>query len=222
MSIHDQFALTELVGACGPEYHKIQTLFLRDPETKFKTLLHGEYAHPEFEYLASTPWAFTEKVDGTNIRVALQPHCAPQFAGKADNSQLPAPLAAWLQSRFPEPPPDLNQTIFLYGEGYGPGIQKAGKLYGGEQRFVLFDIYTNGVWLSRDNVEAIGQQLDLEVVPVIGTGTLHDLVDVVRNGFTSQWGDFAAEGIVARPVVELQTRRGFRIITKLKTRDFPR
>ena len=33
------------------EYHKIQTVFKRDPDTKFKTLLHGEYSLPEFEFL---------------------------------------------------------------------------------------------------------------------------------------------------------------------------
>jgi len=36
----------------------------------------------------------------------------------------------------------------------------------------------------------------------------------------SVWGDFQAEGIVARPGVELFDRAGRRIITKLKCRDF--
>jgi len=43
---------------------------------------------------------------------------------------------------------------------------------------------------------------------------------VCRAGLVSKWGDFEAEGIVARPAVELKTRAGERIITKLKTRDF--
>ena len=29
------------------EYHKIQTVFKRDPETKYKTLLIGEYSVPK-------------------------------------------------------------------------------------------------------------------------------------------------------------------------------
>ena len=53
------------------EYHKIQTVYLRDPETKYKTLLVGQYAKPEFAYLANNEWVFTEKVDGTNIRIGL-------------------------------------------------------------------------------------------------------------------------------------------------------
>lgn len=53
------------------EYHKIQTAWLRDPETGFKTLIEGAWAKPEFEYLAGTKWVFTEKVDGTNMRLTL-------------------------------------------------------------------------------------------------------------------------------------------------------
>lgn len=41
-----------------------------------------------------------------------------------------------------------------------------------------------------------------------------------RKGFNSIWGDFIAEGIVARPAVELKTRNGHRIITKIKHKDF--
>lgn len=51
------------------EYHKIKTVFSRDPDTNFRTLLIGEWAIPEFEYLALNKWVFTEKVDGTNIRI---------------------------------------------------------------------------------------------------------------------------------------------------------
>ena len=38
------------------EYHKIQTVFLRDPTTNFNTLLEGEWAEPEFEWLAGNEW----------------------------------------------------------------------------------------------------------------------------------------------------------------------
>jgi hypothetical protein len=62
--------------------------------------------------------------------------------------------------------------------------------------------------------------LSIEIVPIIGTGTLIDMVNMTRAGFNSRWGDFLAEGIVARPKVELKTRDGKRIITKVKHRDF--
>ena len=39
-------------------------------------------------------------------------------------------------------------------------------------------------------------------------------------GKQEYWGDFIAEGIVARPKVTLFTRKGERLITKIKHRDF--
>ena len=54
------------------EYHKIHTVFKRDPANKYRTLLMGEYSHPEFAYLRYNDWVFTEKVDGTNIRIIQQ------------------------------------------------------------------------------------------------------------------------------------------------------
>lgn len=46
------------------KYHKIQTIYKRDPDTNFKTLLEGQYSVPEFEYLERNEWVFTEKIDG--------------------------------------------------------------------------------------------------------------------------------------------------------------
>ncbi|GAG78633.1 unnamed protein product [marine sediment metagenome] len=33
------------------EYHKIQTIYKRDPDTNYKTLLEGNFSTPELEYL---------------------------------------------------------------------------------------------------------------------------------------------------------------------------
>ena len=84
----------------------------------------------------------------------------------------------------------------------------------------MFDIKIGHWWLQRKDVEIIGKNLGLDVVPIIGKGTLRDMVDTVQRGLNSKWGDFKAEGIVARPIVELRTRSGDRIITKLKNKDF--
>lgn len=204
------------------EYHKIQTMFKRDMENK-KKLLEGQWSLPEFEYLNNNLWEFTEKVDGTNIRVMLQ-NGAVTFGGKTDNASIPAPLVARLQERF-LPQTDKMTELFsegvcLYGEGYGPKIQKGGGNYRQDQDFVLFDVKVGDWWLKRADVVEIATALGLDVVPVIGAGTLFDAIIWVRNGMKSQWGDFAAEGIVARPAVELKSRNGQRIITKIKTVDF--
>lgn len=204
------------------EYHKIQTVFKRDMANKGKSLLVGQWTMPEFEYLATNEWIFTEKVDGTNIRVMFDGDKV-SFGGKTDNAQIPVRLIERLRERFADT--QLLKSAFqdgdvcLYGEGYGDGIQKGGT-YRADQDFVLFDVKIGQWWLQRKDVEDIASKLSLEVVPIIGSGTLHECIEKVREGIVSQWGNFAAEGIVARPSTELLTRGGQRIITKIKCRDF--
>lgn len=112
------------------EYHKIQTVWYRDPNNKYKTLLEGVWAKPEFEYLKDNQWVYTEKVDGTNIRVEwTAPIDILTFEGRTKNSQIPAFLHNKLQELFPEEffkslYPDVSMC--LYGEGYGAKIQKGG------------------------------------------------------------------------------------------------
>ncbi len=205
-------------------YHKIQTVFKRDPETNFKTLLTGEYALPEFEYLENNTWMFTEKVDGMNIRIITYPDGGVEFRGKTDRAQIPAKLVNQLIELFPKNGKLVKQFpegARLYGEGYGAKIQKGGGNYSLIQEFVLFDVKVGDWWLERSNVDEIAESLDIDIVPIIGSGTLRDMVDICQNGgFASTWGNFQAEGIVARPKVELFNRSNSRIITKLKCKDF--
>ncbi len=205
------------------EYPKIQTLFKRDMNRNGKTLIEGEWTLPEFEYLACNAWDFTEKVDGTNIRVMFKDGVVT-FGGKTDSAQIPGKLVTRLNERF-LPMADKMQEVFdcdacLYGEGYGAKIQKVGEKYRSDQDFVLFDIRVGNWWLRRADVEDVANKLGIDVVPIIGEGTLHDAVAAAKEGFSSTWGSFPAEGVVARPKVELNARNGHRIITKIKSRDF--
>lgn len=239
-------------------YHKIQTLFKRhlDGPNKGK-MIRGAWTTPELEYLAGNQWEFTEKVDGTNIRIGwgYPAGCREkvvQFAGRTDRAEIPEPLLRFLRDNFTT---DIFETAFpdaapndivLFGEGYGPKIQSGGKYTGGEDvhSFVLFDVNIGHWWLSRKDVDDIAKKLGIDSVPTIGTGTLQDAIDIVESGLTwdkngkmtnwggsidgkrqfaglkSQWGNFEAEGIVARPVVPMFSRNGERIITKIKTVDF--
>ena len=162
-------------------YHKIQTIFKRDPATNHKTLLMGEYSWPEFEYLKDNEWVYTEKVDGTSIRVVYEVEESGdshlRFGGKTDNAQIPVPLYDALQDMFgPLAKAGIlsevfeNTSVCLYGEGYGAKIQKGGGNYRPDQSFVLFDIKIGDWWLGRDAIDEIAPKLGLSVVPVIGTG----------------------------------------------------
>lgn len=203
------------------EYHKINSIFKRDGGGRFIT---GDWAAPEFAYLANNEWVFTEKVDGTNIRVYWD-GSRVWFGGRTDNAQMPTFLMRKLEETFPpekmrEKFPDLTAPIVLYGEGFGAKIQKGGGNYIPDgQGFCLFDVHV-GMFLKRENVADVAQFFGVPVAPEIGRGTLYDGIAKVRAGFESTWGKFAAEGIVCRPPVELRNRRGDRVITKIKIRDF--
>ena len=204
-------------------YHKIQTVFLRDPDNKYKTLLEGQFSRQEFEYLANNQWEFTEKVDGTNIRV-MWDGSTVKFGGKAENTQLHVNLVQHLRDTFTDEIMGkvfgFDANVLLYGEGCGAGIQKHGDNYYGDTRFVLFDVEVGDWWLRRMDVDDVALKLGIPKVPVVGQGTLADMVGLVSSGFESAWGPFRAEGVVARPVTELFARDGERIITKLKAKDF--
>lgn len=210
------------------EYHKIQTVFKRDPETNHKTLT-DEFACPEFEYLSACEWVWTEKVGGTNIRVMHDPvHTVHKFGGKTDNAQIPPFLLDRLIEIF-GPEHDHQQIasicddtpVCLYGEGYGARIQKGGGNYKSDGvNFVLFDVRIGDWWLKREDVEDVAVKLGIQVAPIVGRGPLLFAVDKAMNGFTSAWGDFPAEGLVMRPATELKSRSGRRIIAKIKHKDF--
>ena len=167
--------------------------------------IHGSSAHILFQYTYNP---YSNKVDLPDVYLFCGGCKKELFNSLWDEEEL--------KKKFIDTGID---EVTIYGEGYGAGIQKGGG-YGKDQDFILFDILIDGWWLNRSAIEDIAKTLGLKVVPIIGEGTLSTLVDEVREGFNSIWGDFEAEGIVARPAVELQTRGGQRIITKLKTRDF--
>jgi len=204
------------------EYHKIDSIYKRD--TTGKEFLWGQFSRPEFGLLSEIKWEFTEKVDGMNIRVWNPLGVNLTFSGKTDKANLPKDLVEKLTLRFDDLRQQKLHEIFgsspfcLYGEGYGPGIQK-GSCYREDKDFVLFDVRVGHWWLKREDVEEVGKSLGLDVVPIIGEGTLADMVALCPT-LKSTWGDFRPEGIVARPKIELQDRAGKRIITKIKQRDF--
>lgn len=202
------------------KYHKIKTVFERNPYTH--KLKEGKFSLPEFEYLQHNDWVWTEKVDGTNIRIMYDGHLT--FGGKTDNAHIPALLGNRLNELFLDKVDKLAKLseldVCLYGEGYGARIQKGGGNYSPSPEFVLFDVKIDDWWLQREDVADIAHELALDVVPVVGTGTLHEMVEKAKTGFASCWGNFQAEGIVARPSTELKAHSGKRIITKVKFKDF--
>jgi len=207
-------------------YHKIPTILKRDPATNHRTLLPNEFATSELEYLSKQIWIPTEKVDGTNIRVDWDGEKV-RFGGKTDRAQLPADLLEALYGMFPI---NLCKRVFtgpitLYGEGYGPKIQKIGSRYCDKPSLILFDAWS-GMWLEGPTFELLAHNLGIDFVPVLMPMSLNQALSwAAKGGQTSlvaQDDTLIMEGLVLRPQVELLDRQGHRIITKIKVKDFKR
>ena len=72
-------------------------------------------------------------------------------------------------------------------------------------------------------MEIIAKKLGAPVVPYMGQFTIDEAIDFVRKGFKSTIAenpDYDAEGLVLKTPDGLMTRRGERIIFKIKTCDF--
>lgn len=209
------------------EYHKIETLFERDIEGT-KKLIEGKFRDQTVEYLKDNQWQFTEKIDGTNIRIIWDGHKVI-FGGRTDNSQIPTALMYALNDLFLG---NTNEELFeqlfgekqvvLYGEGYGEKIQKGGGLYRNGQSFILFDVKINDSFLDRKDVEDIAKSLNIKVVPVVFEGTIQEAVDYVKTKPTCTVSEQkkVAEGLVGRPKIEIKNKFGSRVIVKIKICDF--
>lgn len=205
------------------EYEKIETVFVRDDKTK--KLNEGIYRNETVEFLKDMDWEFTEKIDGTNIRICWDGHKVSYY-GRTDKAQIPSQLMNRLIELFGG---NINEEMFeqkfgetpvmLIGEGYGAKIQNGGN-YREDNDFMLFDVCINGNYQTRSSVKNIADYFNIDVVPTIMIGKLQDGIDYVKTKPKSKIGTADSEGLVARPIIELKDRCGNRIIVKIKVRDF--
>lgn len=206
------------------EYHKIETVFNRSTDGD-KRLIWGDYRNETVKYLADNIWQFTEKIDGTNIRIHWDGHNV-EIGGRTDRAQIPKHLMDYLSATFltPEVEELFEQTygekdVMLFGEGYGAKIQNGGD-YRSDVSFILFDVLIGDNWQSRELVETTAKMFGIDVVPIVLEGTIGDGIDYVMQHNNSTIGKAMMEGVVGRPKVEMKDRLGNRIIIKIKWKDF--
>lgn len=168
------------------------------------------------------------------------------YKGKTDNANMPKHLDAFLKENYPEDKilaswglpkvvteelmAEKNWTSFesipmytIYGEGYGVKIQAGGNYIRNGVGFRVFDAKVGDWYLLTEAMESIAEKLGAPVVPYMGQFTIDEAIDFVRTGFKSTIAenpDYEAEGLVLRTPDGLKTRRGERIIFKVKTCDF--
>jgi ATP-dependent RNA circularization protein (DNA/RNA ligase family) len=176
------------------------------------------------------PFYATEKVDGTNLNIVYDGNHI-QYTGHTDKTVWDPEVEEWIKSKFQTPEfEQICEQLFgeheikLCGELIGPKIQS--NFYKLEDyKFILFDIHNNttNAWWSREKVEQIAKELNLDIVPVIGetTDTLRGWVNYLHNyKFISKFNnDVEIEGFVVRPLMEILKANGERVIYKIKIND---
>ena len=211
-------------------YPKIYAPFMRFTEGPARnTLDKTRWYCPEFEGLKDVPWVWTEKIDGTNIRVLWDGHRVV-IGGRTATAQLNWQLVDFLTTTFPE---ELFEQHFkdtkavLFGEGFGAGINNGGS-YSETKNFALFDVAVadnnhplGHWWLEPNAVFDVSEEMGCSIVPYIGTFNVEMAIGVVEDGMPSFYGNFPAEGIVGRPLGGYLSRKAQRILMKVKGRDFP-
>lgn len=216
--------ITEDAGA--PLYPKIPGPFKRQTDRtapNYNQVIHGEWSDPAIEYLSGLAWWWTEKIDGTNVRVHWD-GVGVTFAGRTNKAQLPPRLEEALESLFTE---ELFEEHFqgtavtLYGEGYGGKIQKGGN-YRPDESFMLFDVRIGKWWLQRADVVDVGVKFGIDSVPIVMIGNIWEAIDRVEGGMLSHVAptNFQAEGLVGVPYYPVLDRSGHRVIVKVKSADF--
>lgn len=206
------------------EYNKIDTVFNRDIYGT-KRLIVDSWRNEAVKYLKDSRWQFTEKFDGTNIRVIWDGHSI-SFAGRTDKAIIPQHLLEYLNKTFSTQEVEQlfeqvygDKQVILFGEGYGYKIQNGGN-YRNDVSFILFDVMIGENYQERQWVEETAVMLGIDVVPIVLEGTIEEAIEFVKTHPKSTVGSAFMEGVVGRPAVELRDRTGKRIIVKIKYSDF--
>lgn len=209
------------------KYTKIETVFERDIEGT-KKLIEGKYRDESVEYLRDNLWIGTEKIDGTNIGVVWDGYNVT-FQGRTEKATIPPFLLTRLKEIFNNAETEQvfeqlfgEKEAILFGEGYGNKIQKRGKDYCENNKFILFDVFMpqSDLWLERDSIEQIAKAFGIECVPIVFKGTIDEGVQFIKTKPKSTIGTADMEGIVCKPAVDLLSRDGKRLVVKIKVNDF--
>lgn len=163
-----------------------------------------------------------EKIHGTSAHVGwkFETKQVNYFTGVNHQLFLSLFNDEFLKKKFEEIFPDQDAVIF--GEHYGGKCQGMSGTYGKESMFIAFDVKVGFVWLDVPNAEDVCNQFDIEFdnydkieVNLDNLNKYRDMPSIiaVRRGITESK---KREGIVLRPLVELRTNNGERVICKYK------
>ncbi len=167
----------------------------------------------------------TEKIHGTSAHLKFSEGKLTFFSGGEKHANFIALFdEATLTATFVESYGDAN--IVIYGEAYGGKCQGMSKTYGKELKFIGFEVQFEGSWLDVPNAFDVCSKLGIEFVDYVRIPTDLEAIDrerdrdsmqAIRNGMGE---GHMREGVVLRPLVEVTTNSGDRIIAKHKRPEF--
>lgn len=190
------------------------------------------YLHIENLYKAQTILLFKEcyaleKIHGTSAHISWrfqnkQVHYSA--GGESHENFLKLFDQSLIKTKFQEIFPD--QDVVIYGEAYGGKQQGMSHTYGKDLKFIGFDVQVGDLWLNVPNAEDVCNQFGIEFVfyekidvtlPNLMKARDDVSIQAVRN---CKLYDKKREGVVLRPLIELRTNNGERVIAKYKPDEF--
>lgn len=207
------------------EYHKIPDAFIFD--YKKKVYNTNVFFDSNISELKDNKWIFTEKINGTNLRIYWDGHKL-SYAGRTDDAFFTPEQRLFIENKL------MNEMVFeqmfmekeciVYGELFGGKISKESKKgydYGSELQFKVFDVEINDIMLTKSNARMLAEKLGFGFVPIIFTdATIREAITYLQNNLKSTiTPNSAIEGLVGTPVGDFYTRLGKRIVIKIR-REF--
>lgn len=216
--------------------------------------IENSYREKFIEYVKShesfpdMKWQVTEKIHGANfsfiveakdpdtVKIAKRTSIieeGEEFYGcravleKYEDKVLD--LTKGLFMEFPGSIENSAESVQIYGELYGPGIQ-SGVYYGEEKDFAAYDIRVNfkddlSIYLDTELVVDICFDYGIPHVPVIGDNyNFDEAMSLEVEGVYSAWyprlPDNQIEGYVIKPMFPMFLGNGSRVIIKNKAKKF--
>jgi len=185
--------------------------------------LHIENLYKNQEIMLFRRCFALEKIHGTSAHLQWKDGKIIFFSGGESYNKF---VALFNVEELTEKFTALGLHAFtIYGEAYGGSQQGQSHRYGKELKFICFDVKIGDFWISVPQAESFCTNLGLEFVDYVEIPTEIEEIDAQRDKPSTQamrngCGEHKREGVVLRPLIELQKNDGKRIIVKHKSDDF--
>lgn len=163
-----------------------------------------------------------EKIHGTSAHVAYRQGNLSFFSGGESHDKFVGLfdqefLKHKLLEKFLE-----TDDLVVYGEAFGGKQQGMSETYGKVLRFLAFDVRLNGQWLDVPSAEGLAGELGIGFVPYERGPLSLPWLDGQRDkpSLVAVVPDKMREGVVVRPIHEMQYKDGGRVIVKHKRAEF--